>query len=110
MEACDLTKKKCRPCEGGVPPLGVEETKTLLRGVTGWRLNGVQIEKEFTFKDFVQNMSFVNRVAEIAENEGHHPDLLIHYNKLKVTLWTHAVSGLTENDFIVAAKIDALKS
>jgi len=106
VQACDLTKKKCKPCEGGVPPLSGNEAKNLLAGLEGWKISGVHIEKEFLFKDFVENMKFVNRVAEIAEAEGHHPDLYIHYNKLKVILWTHAVSGLTENDFIVAAKVD----
>jgi 4a-hydroxytetrahydrobiopterin dehydratase len=110
MQVCDLTKKKCKPCEGGVPPLGKEEVKKLLGEVRSWTLNGKTIEKEFSFKDFVAAMKFVNQVAEIAEEEGHHPDLFIHYNRVKVILWTHAVDGLTENDFIEAAKIDVLVS
>lgn len=105
---CDLTKKHCVPCEGGVPPLGDAEVAKFLKDVPKWKRDGKKIERDFRFKDFVENMAFVNRIAQVAESEGHHPDLTIHYNQLKVTLWTHAVSGLTENDFIVAAKIDAL--
>lgn len=109
MDACDLTKKKCVPCEGGVPPLEGDAVALHLKAVPQWKQDGDKIVRDFKFKDFVENMAFVNKVAEVAEAEGHHPDLFIHgWNKLTVTLWTHAVGGLTENDFIVAAKVDAL--
>ena len=106
---CKLSEKKCVPCEGGVPPLDRSTVDKLLRDLDGWSLAGNQIEKQFAFKDFVRNMKFVNAIAEVAEKEGHHPDLHIHgWNKLRVTLSTHAINGLTENDFIVAAKIDEI--
>ncbi|MFQ5902532.1 MAG: 4a-hydroxytetrahydrobiopterin dehydratase [Candidatus Binatia bacterium] len=105
----DLTQKRCVPCEGVVPPLGKAEAEGLLAQVPGWSLGGKWITKEFKFKNFVQAMKFVNRVAELAEGEGHHPDIHIHYNVLQFDIWTHAIDGLSENDFILAAKIDALK-
>jgi 4a-hydroxytetrahydrobiopterin dehydratase len=111
MTVCDLTQKRCVPCEGGVPPLTDSQAKDLLKNVRGWELKGNQIQKSYKFKDFNENMGFVNRVALVAEAEGHHPDLNIFgWNKLTITLWTHAIGGLSENDFIVAAKIDALES
>ncbi len=106
----DLTEKKCVPCEGGVPPLGKTEVERLLTQVSGWSLNGKWITREFAFKNFVEAMKFVNRVAGLAEEEGHHPDVHIHYNKVRFDIWTHAIDGLSENDFILAAKIDALKA
>lgn len=110
MPNCDLTQKRCVPCEGGIPALTETEAKALMAKVPQWRLVGNQIEREIQFENFLQNMAFVNAVADIAEEEGHHPDILIHhYNQLKITLWTHAVKGLTENDFILAAKIDELR-
>lgn len=108
MDACDLTKKNCKPCEGGVAPLSRGEAEKLLGSLKGWALAEKKIEKSYTFRDFVLAMAFVNRLAELAEAEGHHPDLFIHYNKVTVTLWTHAIGGLSENDFIVAAKADEL--
>ena len=105
----DLTTKKCVPCEGGVPSLSTPEVTSLLSRLRDWKLRGTQIEKDYQFKNFVEALGFVNRVGEIAEKEGHHPDLLIYqFNKVRVNVWTHAVSGLTENDFILAAKIDQL--
>jgi len=105
----DLTQKRCVPCEGGVPPLGKSEVERLLAQIPGWSLSGKWISKEFNLKNFVQAMKFVNRVADLAESEGHHPDLHIHYNRVRFDIWTHAIDGLTENDFILAAKIEALK-
>lgn len=104
----ELTKKKCVPCEGGVPKLSEAEAQKLLGQVEGWSLSqeGKRITREFAFKDFVENMAFVNRVAEIAEAEGHHPDFTVHYNRTQFEIWTHAIGGLSENDFILAAKID----
>ena len=105
----DLTQKRCIPCEGGIPALGKSEVEKLLAQVPGWKLSGKWITKEFKFKNFVAAMKFVNRVAEIAEQEGHHPDIHIHYNLVRFDIWTHAIDGLSENDFILAAKINEVK-
>jgi 4a-hydroxytetrahydrobiopterin dehydratase len=102
----DLTLKKCVPCEGGVPRVEGAELDALLASVPGWQLAGDRIRKHFRFADFRAAMAFVNGVAEIAEGEGHHPDFCVHYSTVNVEIWTHAVGGLTENDFILAAKID----
>jgi 4a-hydroxytetrahydrobiopterin dehydratase len=102
----NLTEKRCVPCEGGVPSLGKSEVERLLAQVPGWSLGGKRITKEFKFKNFVEAMKFVNRAADIAEQEGHHPDIHIHYNAVRFDIWTHAIDGLSENDFILAAKID----
>lgn len=107
-EACDLLSKKCIPCEGGVPPLSEERINELLKQVSGWEYKNGKIEKRFTFKDYYETVSFVNAVAWIANREGHHPDLEVSYNRCKVYFWTHAISGMSENDFISAAKIDQL--
>jgi len=105
----DLTEKRCVPCEGGVPPLGKSEMERLLAQIPGWSLSGKWISKEFQFKNFVEAMKLVNHVADLAEAEGHHPDIHIHYNRVRFDIWTHAIDGLSENDFILAAKIEALK-
>jgi len=103
----ELKEKKCVPCEGGVPTLSEKEAKELLNKVhSDWKLEENKITRKFSFVNFKQNMDFVNKIAEIAEDEGHHPDLHISYAKLTVELTTHAIGGLSENDFIVAAKID----
>jgi 4a-hydroxytetrahydrobiopterin dehydratase len=111
-----LTDKHCVPCESGTPALD-EATTTLLMGeVVGWRRRGAgegekpgaRITKRLSFKDFVSAMAFLDELAVIAEAEGHHPDFCVHYDQVDVTLWTHAVGGLSENDFILAAKIDGL--
>ena len=104
----DLTEKRCVPCEGGVPPLGKSDVERLLAQIPGWSLSGKWISKEFNFKNFVEAMKLVNHVADLAEAEGHHPDIHIHYNRVRFDIWTHAIDGLSENDFILAAKIDAL--
>ncbi len=111
MSKNDLLKKKCVPCEGGVKPLSLEEAKDYLDEIPGWTLNGEgkKISKTFKFADFIGAINFVERVADVAEMENHHPDIHIHYNKVLLELWTHAIGGLSENDFIVAAKIDARK-
>lgn len=104
-----LTEKRCLPCEGLTAPLERPEAEKLLAQVAGWSLTEKRISKEFKFKNFVQAMKFVDKVADIAEAEGHHPDIHIHYNLVRFELWTHAIGGLSENDFILAAKIDAAK-
>ncbi len=107
----DLLNKKCVPCEGGALPLDRAEAEKYMHMVADWDLSedGKNITKQFKFKDFIGAINFVNQVAEIAEGEGHHPDIHINYNKVKLILSTHAIGGLSENDFILAAKIDASK-
>ncbi|GIW87084.1 MAG: 4a-hydroxytetrahydrobiopterin dehydratase [Isosphaeraceae bacterium] len=106
-----LTQKRCVPCEGGVPRLTPEQAAAYLAGLNGWTLtaDGQRIRKEWTAKHFKAAMEFLNRVAELAEEEGHHPDLhLVGYRQVAIEIWTHAIGGLSENDFILAAKIDTL--
>lgn len=107
----DLSSKKCVPCEGGMPPLLREEAERLLSQTLGWKIaDDKKILREFSFKNFKEAMIFVNRVADLAEEEGHHPDIMIHgWNKVRLELSTHAIGGLSENDFIVAAKINDLR-
>ena len=104
-----LTKETCVPCEGNAKPLMHEEIEKLMPDVTGWRLEDKKIQREFTYKNFVQAVDFINRIADVAEYEDHHPDLLLHdYNCVRVDLMTHAIKGLSRNDFIVAAKINGI--
>ena len=106
----NLFKKKCVPCEGGdINPFLPEEIRNYMPDVPGWTLSddAKSITREYKFADFIGAVNFVNLVADIAEEEGHHPDIKINYNKVSLTLSTHAIGGLSENDFIVAAKIDA---
>jgi len=105
----DLAKKHCIPCEAGTPPLKAEAISKYLADIPGWQvLENKKLTKEFKFKDFREAMEFVNKAAEIAESEGHHPDIYIFYNLVKLTLFTHAIGGLSENDFILAAKINSI--
>jgi len=104
----ELAAKRCKPCEGGMPPLNLDESKKLLAQVEGWKLEEKTIQKSFKFKNFVEAIKFVNRVADLAESEGHHPDIHISYNRVKLSLMAHVIGGLSENDFILAAKIDRL--
>ncbi len=106
----DLTQKKCVACEGGIPPLGKEGAEEYLPQVPAWKPSAdyTAISREFSFDDFKQAMIFINKVAALAEEEGHHPDIHIFYNRVKLELSTHALGGLSENDFILAAKIDKL--
>lgn len=106
-----LTDRKCVPCEGGTEPLDASQAATLLQELhSDWSLvdDGKAIEREFKFKAFSRTMSFVNAVAFVATNEGHHPDATFSYGYCRVRYWTHAIGGLSDNDFICAAKIDAL--
>lgn len=108
--AGDLTKKKCVPCEGGVKPLTLDEYGAYLRSeLSGWHdVDTVKIKKDYKFKNFQEALDFIAKVGQIAEAEGHHPDIFLHnYNKVRLTLSTHAIGGLSENDFILASKIDA---
>ena len=101
-----LIEKMCKPCEGEMPPISDKKAQTLLKEISGWSLKEAHLLKEFKFKDFKEAIGFVNKVAEIAEMEDHHPNISIQYNKVSLDLWTHAVKGLSDNDFILAAKID----
>ena len=108
MTAADLAQKKCKPCEGGVSPLNPREIDQLLAQLKGWQFPGTVITKTYEFTNYYQTMAFVNAVAWISHREDHHPDLAVGYNKCKVDYSTHAIGGLSENDFICAAKLDAL--
>jgi 4a-hydroxytetrahydrobiopterin dehydratase len=104
-----LADKQCVPCRGGVPALKGQALERLHNGVPEWNVvNEHHLQREFRFPDFKQALEFVNRVGAIAEEEGHHPDILLAWGKVEVTMWTHTVDGLTESDFIMAAKIDRL--
>ena len=105
---CDLAGKTCKPCEGGAPPLPQDEINTLMKQIGGWEQHARIIGKTFEFKDYYQTMAFVNAVAWLSHREDHHPGLNVSYNKCRVEYTTHAVNGLSENDFICAAKVDAL--
>ncbi|HEX7042308.1 MAG TPA: 4a-hydroxytetrahydrobiopterin dehydratase [Patescibacteria group bacterium] len=107
----DLTQKHCVPCEGGTPPLTNEEEDKLMSQINDWILirdGNHKLRKQFKFQNFLEAVSFVNKIAKVAESEGHHPDIYIFYNKVQIDLFTHAVGGLSENDFIMAAKINKL--
>jgi 4a-hydroxytetrahydrobiopterin dehydratase len=107
----ELTRKKCVPCEGGVPRLTEDEVDALLENLPGWTRSeaGQRIRREWTVKNFLAGMDFFEKIAALAEEEGHHPDLhLVGYRNVAIELWTHAIGGLSENDFILAAKIDAI--
>ena len=103
-----LQEKHCVPCESGTPPLDENQVLVLLRRLEGWQQDGKRIFKSYSFKNFHQTMAFVNAVAWIAHREGHHPDLHIGFNRCEISYSTHAIAGLSENDFICAAKVDAL--
>ena len=104
----DLTSRKCKPCEGGVSPLTAAEAGNLLKDLRGWTLEGGSITKQYSFKNYYQTLAFVNATAWISHREDHHPDITVGYNSCRVAYKTHAINGLSENDFICAAKIDAL--
>ena len=104
----DLTAKRCVPCEGGVEPLAPEEADAMLTRLDGWVRDGNEIKKTFEFRNYYQTMAFVNASAYVSHREDHHPDLLVGYKACAVTYTTHAIGGLSENDFICAAKLDAL--
>jgi len=110
MKTEDLAKKECVPCRGGIPPLKGKPLQDLLSAVgNGWKLVGEHhLEKEYKFEDFRQALDFTNLVGEMAELQNHHPDIYLAWGKVKVTIWTHKIDGLTESDFIFAAKTDQL--
>jgi len=106
----DLSDKKCKPCEGGVPPLNPQEISEYKKKISaGWTVEeNHKIGKVFLFVNYKHTMDFVNKVASLAEEEGHHPVMHVYYSRIEIELWTHAINGLSENDFIMAAKIDKL--
>lgn len=106
----ELAKKECIPCKGGVPPLKGEALTSLLDKLSkGWKIvNEHHLEKEYLFNDFRDALTFTNRVGELAEKQQHHPDVYLAWGKVKLTLWTHKIDGMTESDFIFAAHVDAL--
>ena len=111
MSMSELAAKSCVPCRGGVPPLAGQELENLHKQLPEWEIvNGHHLKRAFTFPDFAKALAFVNKVGEIAENEGHHPDIFLTWGKAEITTWTHKIDGLTESDFILAAKIDKIKS
>ncbi|MGC1649985.1 MAG: 4a-hydroxytetrahydrobiopterin dehydratase [Candidatus Sulfotelmatobacter sp.] len=106
-----LADKQCVPCRGGVPPLNGSELQKLHALVPRWTVEkDHHIHREFKFPDFRQALDFVNRVGSLAEEQGHHPDILLAWGKAEITLWTHKIDGLSESDFIMAAKIDRLSA
>ena len=108
----DLAKKECIPCKVGVPPLKERELTELLDKLGGeWQVVGNHhLEKEYRFKDFRTALAFTNRVGELAEKQGHHPDIYLAWGRVKLTIWTHKINGLTESDFIFAAKADTVEA
>ena len=105
---CDLASKQCLPCAAGTPRMSQKDANTLLKQLDGWMQYDTLIGKTYEFKNYYQTMAFVNAVAWLSHREDHHPEMTVGYNKCHVEYTTHAISGLSENDFICAAKVDAL--
>ena len=113
LNMSDLANKKCIPCEGGIPSFNIDEIHKYLKKVDGWNVESVDekdyfIIKNFKFDNFLESQSFVNKVAEIAEQEGHHPDISFGWGYAKIKIFTHSIKGLAESDFVLAAKIDKI--
>ena len=108
---CDLKAKRCVPCQGGVPPLSADEQQTLLAQLDPeWSVvDGHHLERGFTLSDFRAALAFTNEVGELAEAEGHHPDIHLSWGRVGLTIWTHKIDGLTESDFVLAAKVDTFR-
>ena len=105
----ELSQKECVPCRGGVPPMQREEISKLLPELAGWEVvNDHHLKKSYKFANFRESLAFVNRVGELAEEQGHHPDICFGWGTAEISIWTHKINGLTESDFILAAKIDKL--
>jgi 4a-hydroxytetrahydrobiopterin dehydratase len=105
-----LADRKCVPCRGGIPPLKGKELEKLQASVPNWSVvDEHHLTRAYSFPDFKQALDFVNRVGAVAEEQGHHPDILLKWGKAEITMWTHKIDGLTESDFIMAAKIDRLQ-
>jgi 4a-hydroxytetrahydrobiopterin dehydratase len=109
-ESCDLASRECVPCRGGVPPLTPVERAALLERLEGWEVvDGHHLGKSFAFPDFKEALAFVNRVGAVAESNGHHPDLELGWGRVRIEIFTHKIDGLTESDFILAAKCDQVR-
>jgi 4a-hydroxytetrahydrobiopterin dehydratase len=108
----ELSERECMPCKGGIPPLRGEKVTELLEKLDhDWKvIEEHHLEKDFTFKNFREALDFTIKVGDLAETQGHHPDILLSWGKVRLTVWTHKVSGLTESDFIFAAKVESLRS
>ncbi len=105
----ELSARECVPCKGGVPPLKGERITELLSQLAGWNVDDEHhLTREYTFPDFVTALALVNKVGDLAEAQGHHPDIYLAWGKVRIDIWTHKIDGLTESDFILAAKIDDL--
>ena len=104
----NLKEKRCKPLESDEPGMTEGQIEEYLQHIQGWKVEDNRLTKQFNFNDFREAMGFINKIAEVAESEQHHPDIFLHYSQVNIELWTHAINGLSENDFIVAAKIDAL--
>jgi 4a-hydroxytetrahydrobiopterin dehydratase len=105
----ELANRECVPCRGGVPPLRGDEVAKLQAQLDGWEVvNEHHLRKEYKFSDFSESQGFVNQVGQLAEGQGHHPDICYGWGRAEITIWTHKINGLTESDFILAAKIDLL--
>lgn len=104
--ASDLASKTCVPCRGGVPPLSMDVASRLMEQLDGWSFEQGHLAKSYMFADFAGALAFVNRIGAIAEEQGHHPDIYMTWGKVSVEIWTHKIDGLTESDFILAAKFD----
>ena len=105
----ELAQRECVPCRGGVPPMKGEDIRQLPEQLPGWDvINDHHLRREYRFKNFRETLDFVNTVGELAENQGHHPDICFGWGKAEITIWTHKIDGLTESDFVLAAKIDKL--
>ena len=103
----DLAQRECVPCRGGVPPMKGDEIKNLSAQLPEWEVvNEHHLRKAYQFKGFAESLDFVNRVGKLAEQQGHHPDICFGWGKAEITIWTHKIDGLTESDFVLAAKID----
>lgn len=107
-----LAQKECLPCQGGVPPLSASECSVLLAQLpAGWQVvQGHHLEKAYVFRDFRSALDFTNRVGELAETQGHHPDIHLAWGRVRLVIWTHKIDGLTESDFVLAAKADELQA
>jgi 4a-hydroxytetrahydrobiopterin dehydratase len=108
--AKELAALKCVPCRGGIPPLDELKIQSMMPLIDNWsrKTNPDRIERMFKFKNFTEALAFVNKIGQVAEEEDHHPDIYIHWNEVSLTLWTHAINGLFDNDFVMAAKIDKI--
>ena len=107
--SCNLADRRCQPCEGGVAPLDAAAASEMLRPLADWELSGERLEKTFVFRNHYEAMAFVNAIAWVSHRENHHPELTVGYKDVRVRYWTHAIGGLSENDFICAAKLEKLR-